>query len=51
MKTYWLLAALCVIYAGCALRFDAIHLPFCDEGWLAESGMEPRPARGRWRRR
>jgi hypothetical protein len=38
-RTWFLLALSCVFYAACALRFDAIHLPFCDEGWLASPGL------------
>ncbi len=37
-RTWLILAAICLFYMGSALRFDAIHLPFCDEGWLASPG-------------
>ncbi len=38
-RTWIILAALCIFYTAFALRFDAIHLPFCDEGWLASPGL------------
>ncbi len=36
--TWLFFALICIFYAACALRFDAIRLPFCDEGWLASPG-------------
>lgn len=37
-RSWWILAILLTVYAACALRLAAVHLPFCDEGWLASPG-------------